>query len=315
MIRGVFPGLIGMSMRRTCLVTTALWLSCAAAPASAGSVFFRQIEAVDFCQARAAAPASDASEKLFCDGVRSVDRELDATPGRAMIAKAADAGYLYAELYVGEDYFYSTIPGDQDKALYWLGKASDQGSVEAEVLLSHQYSTGTPTVRADYAKALYWLRKAADAGFGNARIGLAYDYGHGILVPRDEAEAVRWYDLAAACDRDDETLAAMTFLFGDGSIPKNEAHGLALLTDAADAGYAPAQVDLAEVYFTGMGAPRDLVKSDMWYEVALKTDQGLPGTVPVESAMTSAQIAEAHALANAKATQIAETKKDIPASR
>lgn len=293
--------------RQILRVAAALSIS-ASAPCLAGSVFFGQPEAVDFCQQRATTDSSSA-EKQFCDGVLAKEKDYTRTKGNKEIHQAADDGYVYAALYLGEDYYYSNIPADQEKAVYWLEKAAELGSPPAQLLLSHVMSTGTIKTRPDIEKALYWLHKAADGGFGNAQAALGYDYAHGILVPRDVAEATKWYDRAAKADRDTETLVAMDFIVGDTDFPKDVKHGVELLADAAQANYAPAQIYLSELYRTGTGVAPDLVTADMWFLVAMKTGQDLPTqTSPAEAAMTQSQIAEAHALAETKYVQLGGSK-------
>ncbi|ESQ81988.1 tetratricopeptide repeat protein [Asticcacaulis benevestitus] len=293
---------------QTLLVAVALSISVST-PCLAGSVFFRQMEAVDFCRQQAATNSSS-PEKQFCDGVFANEEDYTGAKGSAEIHHAADEGYVYAALYLGEDYYYSDIPANQEKAVYWLEKAAELDSPQAQLLLSHVMSTGTINTRPDNEKALYWLHKAADAGFGNAQAALGYDYAHGILVPRDLNQAVKWYDRASKADRDTETLVAMDFIVGDDDFPKDVKHGVELLTDAAQANYAPAQVYLSEVYRTGMGVAPDLVTADMWFLVAMKTGQDVPTqTSPAEAAMTQAQIAEAHALAETKYAQLVGSKQ------
>ena len=57
--------------------------------------------------------------------------------------------------------------------------------------------SGGQDVPEDDAEAVRWYRLAAEQGYANAQynLGLMYDNGDG--VPEDDAEAVRWYRLAA----------------------------------------------------------------------------------------------------------------------
>ena len=49
----------------------------------------------------------------------------------------------------------------------------------------------------DDAEAVRWYRLAADQGLANAQYNLGVMYADGEGVPEDDAEAVRWYRLAA----------------------------------------------------------------------------------------------------------------------
>nr|WP_213395103.1 tetratricopeptide repeat protein [Yoonia sp.] len=59
------------------------------------------------------------------------------------------------------------------------------------------YSIGIGVPR-DYAEAVRWYRLAADQGFSHAQYNLGWMYHNGQGVPQDYAEAVRWLRLAAA---------------------------------------------------------------------------------------------------------------------
>ena len=49
----------------------------------------------------------------------------------------------------------------------------------------------------DDAEAVRWYRLAAEQGDANAQYNLGVRYGAGEGVPPDDAEAVRWFRLAA----------------------------------------------------------------------------------------------------------------------
>ena len=92
---------------------------------------------------------------------------------------------------------------------------------------------------------------------------LAEAYADGDGVPQDDAEAVRWYRLAA------------------------------------DQGYAEAQYNLGGMYENGRGVPEDHVQGHMWYNLA--ASRGVSDAVKdrdrLESRVPPAQIAEAQRLA------------------
>ena len=66
----------------------------------------------------------------------------------------------------------------------------------------------------DDAEAARWYRLAADQGLADAQnnLGLMYDNGEG--VPEDDAEAVRWYRLAA--DQGDAGAQNLGVMYADG---------------------------------------------------------------------------------------------------
>ncbi len=77
----------------------------------------------------------------------------------------------------------------------------------------------------DDAEAVRWYRLAADQGNATAQfnLGVMYDTGRG--VPQDDAEAVRWYRLAA--DQGDADAQ-----FNLGFISEKCPHALSLERDA-----------------------------------------------------------------------------------
>ena len=86
-----------------------------------------------------------------------------------------------------------------------------------------------------------------------------YDKGQG--VPRDDAQAVKWYRLAA------------------------------------DQGVAKAQTNLGVKYANGRGVPQDDVQAHMWFNLAAAQGQGETYRDLVEQMMTPQQIAQAQELA------------------
>jgi TPR repeat protein len=57
------------------------------------------------------------------------------------------------------------------------------------------YGDGVPK---DYAEALKWFRKAADQGNGDAQSELGFMYLHGDVVPKDYVQAHMWLNLATS---------------------------------------------------------------------------------------------------------------------
>ena len=90
-----------------------------------------------------------------------------------------------------------------------LRHRAEQGDAEAQLLLGSYYQRGrspglnlitgevSPRVPKDYAEAVKWYRKAAEQGFAGAQFALGRMYAEGKGVPLDEVEATKWYRLAA----------------------------------------------------------------------------------------------------------------------
>ena len=77
-----------------------------------------------------------------------------------------------------------------------LRAKAEQGDVAAQNQLGAIYSDGTGVPRDD-AEALKWYRKAAEQGDAAAQSSLGFIYENGLGTPRDDAELVKWYRKAA----------------------------------------------------------------------------------------------------------------------
>ena len=78
----------------------------------------------------------------------------------------------------------------------YIQELAEQGNADAQNSLGVMHDNGWGVPR-DHAEAVRWYRLAADQGHANAQFNLGVMYESGAGVPRDDAEAVRWYRLAA----------------------------------------------------------------------------------------------------------------------
>lgn len=99
----------------------------------------------------------------------------------------AKAGKLDKEqmLLLGKHYLYGyKTKIDFDKAILWLDKASEQGSIEASAILGVLYYSQGPKV--DYKKATKYFLKAYKAGNKQATIFLSSIYNNRLYEPEDK---------------------------------------------------------------------------------------------------------------------------------
>ena len=82
-------------------------------------------------------------------------------------------------------------------------------------------------------------------------------YGTGEGVPQDEAEAVRWFRLAAEQGNADVQYNLGTIYGAGRGVPQDDAEAARWLRLAAEQGDALAQFDLGVMYVTGGGIPQD----------------------------------------------------------
>ena len=69
-----------------------------------------------------------------------------------------------------------------------MDRAADEGALLRQAEIAPR----------DDRVAVSWFRKAADQGFAEAQYRLGDMYGRGIGVAKSDAEAKRWFTLAAA---------------------------------------------------------------------------------------------------------------------
>ncbi len=151
----------------------------------------------------------------------------------------------------------------------------------------------------DYETEFQEYEALAEQGDVLARynLGVMYDIGKG--VPKDFAESLNWYKMAA---KQREYARAQFyvgwFYYNGWSVPENYAEAFKWFKKAAEQGYALAQRILGEMYLEGEGVPRDYTMSYMWLNLA--ADQGNEGAITyrslLENEMTTEQIAEAQKL-------------------
>jgi TPR repeat protein len=162
---------------------------------------------------------------------------------------------------------------DPAQARDWLEKAAARGEPTASYNLALLLLNGS---KADAARSADLMRAAAEAELGDAQHALGVLYARGELVPKDPAEAARWFLRAARNGNTaGEVEYAIALFNGEGTV-KNEPMAARYFRRAAARGNAIAQNRLARLYATGRGVPRNLVEAAAWHLVA--SGQGLSDT-------------------------------------
>jgi GAF domain/Sel1 repeat/PilZ domain len=133
------------------------------------------------------------------------------------------------------------------------------------------------------AKSLADLRTLADQGDPEAQYQLGVRYDEGESVPKDDAQAVQWFERAA------------------------------------DHGHVDAQAHLGAYYWAGRGVPEDMSKAYMWSMIALAggDDNSKSRLEGLASQMTRAQVSAARQKAEEwihTHTQQAKSDRPVPGS-
>ncbi|MBQ3239938.1 MAG: sel1 repeat family protein, partial [Akkermansia sp.] len=143
----------------------------------------------------------------------------------------------------------------------------EQGYADAQFNLGVCYENGWGVPK-DAAEAVKWYRAAAEQGYADAQFNLAQCYRNGRGVPKDEAEAVKWYRAAAEQGYADAQFnLAQCYMNGRG-VPKDEAEAVKWHRAAAEQGDAEAQYLLGTLYIMGIGVDQDASEAEKWFRAA-----------------------------------------------
>lgn len=157
----------------------------------------------------------------------------------------------------------------------------------------------------DVAEAAKWFRMAAEQGHAAAQNNLGWMYASGNGVAKDDVEAVRWYQLAAEKGHA-SAQTNLGWMYDEGhGVPQDRAEALKWYRLAAAQGHVAAQNNLGSMYANGAGTRRDFVQAHLWWSMAKAKGSEAAGISleQLEKYMTSEQKAEATKLAQDKFVQ------------
>ena len=112
------------------------------------------------------------------------------------------------------------------------------------------------------------IKLLAEQGNARGQYNLGFTYANGSGVPKNDAEAVKWFRLAAeqGLANAQSDLGAM-YESGRG-IPKNDAEAVKWYRLAAEQGFASAQMNLGVMYANGSGVSQNNFRAYVWSSVA-----------------------------------------------
>lgn len=188
---------------------------------------------------------------------------------------AARQGDPFAQNALG--YMYANglgVKQDADIALEWYRRAAEQKHLPSQLSLAHLYelranNTDSPTAEKDAAQAAVWYTHAANAGNERAQTKLGSFYLRGFGVPQSEAEAFRWYKMAADNAKYPPAIVSLARIYEQGKTVRiDKERAFRMYEEAANKGYAPAMLELGRVYQNGIGVGKDLARAYEWYAIA-----------------------------------------------
>lgn len=193
-------------------------------------------------------------------------------------------GMVEAQHELGRMYYFGwSIAVNKQQAAYWLRKAADQGLARAQCLLGVMYENGEG-VTEDISSAIDWYNKAAKQNFPEALYKLGELYFSGEKVAQNYDLAQEYFGKYTESDSDPNSLATSHISIMLSAII--EAHytyymdGVMYLEledysaaadcfiEAAELGYAVAQVDLGTLYYIGKGVAQDYSEAAYWFNRA-----------------------------------------------
>lgn len=148
-----------------------------------------------------------------------------------------------------------------------------RGDVKAQIMLGEMYELGRGR-QADMANALQWYEMAAAQDHTGAmfRIGMLHLTGQAGTV--DAAKARKWLAMAAAGGHlKANNELGLIYYQGNGVLP-DPVLAAKHIRKAADAGLAQAQYNLGLLYVNGDGVDKNLKVASIWFQRAAV--QGLP---------------------------------------
>ena len=151
--------------------------------------------------------------------------------------KAAEAGHPMAQQNMGLLIVQQVIPGDQQKAVDYIRKASDAGLAESQYTLGILTFTGQGGVKQNTNEGIALLKKAADAGMPQAQNDLG-----------------------------------LIYMQGGNGVKQNPKTGFSLLKKAAEQGHPAAMFYLSLCYASGQGTTANKTETKKWLQKAAQQD-------------------------------------------
>jgi TPR repeat protein len=206
-----------------------------------------------------AAPQGDAAIVKAAPAADASDGAADAAAPKAepVVASAPKAEPVVASAPKAETVALAT-PAAMPRPSAGPSPADKAVSAEDAFIRGANAAAGRGVPKSD-AEALKWYRIAAAKGYAPAQNNLGFMYAEGRGVPRNDAEAVKWYKRAAAHKYPPaETSLGMMYSQGRG-VKQSDFEALALYSSAANQGYGQAKANLAAAYGDGRGVERDIM--------------------------------------------------------
>ena len=181
-----------------------------------------------------------------------------------LLAVMLTATALAADLQKGIDAYNAN---DYITAFPILTPFAEAGNAEAQQALGWMYANGKGVAQND-AEAVKWWRLAAEAGHASAQNNLGLMYKNGWGVAQDDVEAVKWYRRAAEAGNG-VAQYSLGWMYANGKgVAQNDAEAVKWWRLAAEAGHAAAQYNLGLMFHNGRGVRQNDAEAVKWWRLA-----------------------------------------------
>jgi len=134
--------------------------------------------------------------------------------------------------------------------------------LSASLSASAEEAKMSPRELAETQLLAEWVGTPAD----QYKLGNVYYRGDG--VPKDYAQAVKWYRMAADQGMpESQYMMGVVYDRGEG-LPQDFAEAVAWYRKAAEQGYIAAQFELGNKYARGEGVPQNYAEAYVWFSLA-----------------------------------------------
>lgn len=181
------------------------------------------------------------------------------------IAKNPPGTKITLPIQRGSEHMQVAITVEDQLAVARRGAALGDPAAEEALGGIYRSAVGVPK---NTAEALKWYRKAAEQGLDTAQYAIGWMYDHSEGTPKDDGAAAEWYRKAAEQGHVfAEYLLGQMYSEGRG-VAKDDKAAAEWFRKAAEQGNPPAESSLAWCYENGRGVPKDLATAIAWYKKA-----------------------------------------------
>lgn len=188
----------------------------------------------------------------------------DSASATEQVAKNAPGAKITLPVQRGSEHMKVEITVEDQLAVARRGAALGDASGQETIGGIYLRGTGVPK---NSAEAFKWFRKAAEQGLDTAEYAMAWMYEHSEGVPKDDAAAADWYRKSADQGYAPQLLLGAMYVQGRG-LPKDDKAAAECFRKAADQGVADAQNELGSMYARGVGVAQDYQAAAEWYRKA-----------------------------------------------